>query len=49
MRQLEEQRKLEETLLVEWVRGAKEGLESVFLDIRNYVVVLENLTCYGAG
>ena len=43
VRQLEEQRKLEKTLLVERVRGTKEGLESVFIDIKNRVAVLEKL------
>ena len=41
--QLEEQRKLEKTLLVERVRGTKEGLESVFSDIKSRVAVLEKL------
>ena len=43
VRQLEEQRKLEKTLLVERVRGTKEGLESVFTDIKSRVAVLEKL------
>jgi hypothetical protein len=43
VRQLEEQRKLEKTLLVERVRGTKEGLESVFSDIKSRVAVLERL------
>ena len=43
VRQLEEQRKLEKTLLVERVRGTKEGLESVFSDIKGRVEVLEKL------
>jgi hypothetical protein len=43
VRQLEEQRKLEKTLLVERVRGTKEGLESVFSDIKSRVAVLEKL------
>jgi len=41
VRQLEEQRKLEKTLLVERVRGTKEGLESVFSDVKSRVAVLE--------
>ena len=43
VRQLEEQRKLEKTLLVERVRGTKEGLESVFSDIKSRMAVLEKL------
>lgn len=43
VRQLEEQRKLEKNLLVERVRGTKEGADSVFRDIKNRVAVLENL------
>lgn len=43
VRQLEEQRKLEKSLLVERVRGTKEGLESVFGDIKSRVAVLEKL------
>jgi hypothetical protein len=43
VRQLEEQRKLKKTLLVERVRGTKEGLESVFTDIKSRVAVLEKL------
>src|SRR4026208_2265376 len=43
VRQLEEQRKLEKTLLVERVRGTTEGLESVFSDIKSRVAVLEKL------
>jgi hypothetical protein len=43
VRQLEEQRKLEKTLLVERVRGTKEGLESVFSDVKSRVAVLEKL------
>ena len=39
VRQLEEQRKLEKTLLVERIRGTKEGLESVFSDIKWYAHV----------
>jgi len=44
VRQLEEQRKLEKNLLVERARGTKEGIESVFLDIKNRVAVLEKLS-----
>ena len=47
VRQLEEQRKLEKTLLVERVRGTKEGLESVFSDIKSRVAVLEKLKRVG--
>jgi hypothetical protein len=36
-------RQLEKTLLVERVRGTKEGLESVFSDIKSPVAVLEKL------
>lgn len=43
VRQLEEQRKLEKNLLVERVRGTKEGADSVFRDIKNRVAVLEKL------
>lgn len=43
VRQLEEQRKLEKNLLVERVRGTKEGVDSVFSDIKNRVAVLEKL------
>ena len=43
VRQLEEQRKLEKSLLVERVRGTKEGLESVFGDIKSRVEMLEKL------
>ena len=42
VRQLEEQRKLEKTLLVERVRGTKEGLESVFSDIKSRVAALSD-------
>lgn len=41
--QLEEQRKLEKNLLVERVRGTKEGADSVFSDIKSRVAVLEKL------
>lgn len=44
VRQLEEQRKLEKNLLIERVRGTKEGLESVFRDIRERVEALERMT-----
>lgn len=43
VRQLEEQRKLEKNLLVERVRGTKEGMDSVFSDIKNRVALLEKL------
>lgn len=43
VRLLEEQRKLEKNLLVERVRGTKEGADSVFSDIKNRVAVLEKL------
>lgn len=42
-RQLEDQRKLEKNLLVERVRGTKEGTESAFADIKNRVALLEKL------
>jgi hypothetical protein len=42
VRQLEEQRRIEKNLMVERVRGAKEGLESVFHDIRERVEALEH-------
>jgi hypothetical protein len=44
VRQLEEQRRIEKNLMVERVRGAKEGLESVFHDIRERVDALERMT-----
>jgi hypothetical protein len=44
VRQLEEQRRIEKNLMVERVRGAKEGLESVFQDIRERVDALERMT-----
>ena len=44
VRQLEEQRRIEKNLMVERVRGAKEGLESVFHDIRERVEALERMT-----
>ena len=43
VRQLEEQRKLEKNLLVERIRGTREGLESVFNDIRSRIAALEKL------
>jgi hypothetical protein len=43
VRQLEEQRKLEKNLLIERIRGTKEGVESVFSEIRNRIAVLEKL------
>lgn len=44
MRQLEEQRRIEKNLMVERVRGAKEGLESVYRDIKERVDALERMT-----
>ena len=44
VRQLEEQRKLEKNVLVERVRGTKEGIESVFQDIKERVEALERMT-----
>jgi hypothetical protein len=44
VRQLEEQRRIEKNLMVERVRGAKEGLESVFHDSRERVEALERMT-----
>jgi hypothetical protein len=44
VRQLEEQRRIEKNLMVERVRGSKEGLESVFQDIRERVEALERMT-----
>jgi len=44
VRQLEEQRRIEKNLMVERVRGAKEGLDSVFQDIRERVEALERMT-----
>jgi hypothetical protein len=44
VRQLEEQRRIEKNLMVERVRGSKEGLESVFHDIRERVEALERMT-----
>ncbi len=43
VRQLEEQRKLEKNLLIERIRGTKEGVQSVFSEIRNRITVLEKL------
>lgn len=43
VRQLEEQRKLEKNLLVERVRGTKEGADSVFSGIKDRVALLEKL------
>jgi hypothetical protein len=44
VRQFEEQRRIEKNLMVERVRGTKEGLESVFHDIRERVEALERMT-----
>ena len=44
VRQLEEQRRIEKNLMVERVRGTKEGLESVFHDIRERVEALKRMT-----
>ena len=44
VRQLEDQRKLEKNLLIERVRGTKEGIESVFHDIKERVEALERIT-----
>jgi hypothetical protein len=44
VRQLEDQRRIEKNLMVERVRGSKEGLESVFHDIRERVEALERMT-----
>lgn len=43
VRQLEEQRKLEKNLLVERIRGTKEGADSAFSDIKSRVLALERL------
>ena len=43
VRQLEEQRKLEKNLLIERVRGTKEGIDSVSNDIKDRVAALEKL------
>jgi hypothetical protein len=47
VRQLEDQRKLEKILLVEWVCGTKEWLESVFSDIKSRMAMLEKLNGFG--
>jgi len=44
VRQLEEQRRIEKNLMVERVRGAKEGLESVYRDTKERVDALERMT-----
>jgi hypothetical protein len=44
VRQLEEQRRIEKNLMVERVRGTKEGLDSVFQDIKERVEALERMT-----
>ncbi|HKE62231.1 MAG TPA: hypothetical protein VKB33_07145 [Nitrospira sp.] len=44
VRQLEEQRRIEKNLMVERVRGTKEGLDSVFQDIKERVDALERMT-----
>ena len=44
VRQLEDQRRIEKNLMVERVRGSKEGLESVFHDIKERVEALERMT-----
>ena len=44
VRQLEDQRRIEKNLMVERVRGTKEGVESVFHDIRERVEALERMT-----
>jgi len=50
VRQLEDQRKLEKNLLIERVRGTKEGADSVFADIKSRVALLERLNgTAGAG
>ena len=43
VRQLEEQCKFEKNLLVERVRGTKEGADSVFSDIQTSVAMLEKM------
>lgn len=43
LKQPENQRRLEKNLLIERVRGTKEGLESVSLDIKERVAVLERM------
>jgi hypothetical protein len=44
VRQLEEQRRIEKNLMVERVRGDKEGPESIFRDIKERVDALERMT-----
>lgn len=44
VRQLEEQRRIEKNLMIERVRGAKEGLESVYRDLKERVDALERMT-----
>jgi hypothetical protein len=44
VRQLEEQRRIEKNLMVERVRGTKEGLDSIFHDIKERVDALERMT-----
>jgi len=44
VRQLEEQRRIEKSLMIERVRGAKEGLESVYRDTKERVDALERMT-----
>ena len=44
VRQLEEQRRIEKNLMVERVRGTKEGMDSIFHDIKERVDALERMT-----
>ncbi len=44
VRQLEEQRRIEKNLMVERVRGSKEGLDAIFHDIKERVDALERMT-----
>lgn len=44
VRQLEEQRRIEKNLMLERVRGTKEGLDSIFHDIKERVDALERMT-----
>jgi hypothetical protein len=44
VRQLEERRRIEKNLMVERVRGSKEGLDAVFHDIKERVDALERMT-----
>ncbi len=44
VRQLEDQRRIEKNLMIERVRGTKEGMESVFHDIKERVEALERMT-----